>query len=197
MRRGVEAPSSTPEQSRVTAPSAPPPISPGPLGLHYTIRDHRGRVVPLAHASWPDRFRHFSHVGHFVPPVSGTVSTLLLLVLVMTFVFAIQDAGSRAAAALGGAKSWTLALNALTLFGPLAILLLLIAASIFLTAARVWIPAVARSWLAQGECPSCRYKIDTLEPEADGCTVCPECGAGWRVGLNASEPPTSVGAERR
>ena len=80
------------------------------------------------------------------PPVGGTVSTLILLALVMTFVFAIQDAGSRAAAALGGAKSWTLAFNALGLFGPLAVLLLLIAASIFLTASKIWIPAVARSW---------------------------------------------------
>jgi hypothetical protein len=193
----MEAPASALEQSRVTVPHVPPPISPGPLGLRYTIRDHRGRVVPLAHASWPDRFRHFSHVGHFVPPVGGTVSTLILLALVMTFVFAIQDAGSRAAAALGGAKSWTLAFNALGLFGPLAVLMLLIAASIFLTASKIWIPAVARSWLAQGECPSCRYTIDTLEPEADGCTVCPECGAGWRVGPPASEPPTSVGAKGR
>jgi hypothetical protein len=147
--------------------------------------------VPLAHASWPDRFRHFSHVGHFVPPVGGTVSTLILLALVMTFVFAIQDAGSRAAAALGGAKSWTLAFNALGLFGPLAVLMLLIAASIFLTAAKIWIPAVARSWLAQGECPSCRYKIDTLEPEADGCTVCPECGAGWKC-PRTSTPESSA-----
>lgn len=181
MRRRLEAPASSPEQSRVTDSSPTPPISPGPLGLRYTIRDHRGRIVPLGHAPWSERFRHFSNVGHYVPPVGGTVSTLILLVLVMTFVFAIQDAGSRVASSLGGAKSWTLALNALGVFGPPLAILLLIALSIFLTASKIWIPAVARAWLAAGECPSCRYKIDTLEPEADGCTVCPECGAGWRL----------------
>lgn len=30
-------------------------------------------------------------------------------------------------------------------------------------------------------CPSCRYSLRGLTPEADGCTVCPECGAAWRM----------------
>ena len=30
-------------------------------------------------------------------------------------------------------------------------------------------------------CPSCRYNLDGTSPESDGCTVCPECGAAWRL----------------
>ena len=34
-----------------------------------------------------------------------------------------------------------------------------------------------------GLCPACAYRIDDCQPEADGCTVCPECGAAWRMPL--------------
>ncbi|MEO1278047.1 MAG: hypothetical protein AAFV77_03730 [Planctomycetota bacterium] len=35
---------------------------------------------------------------------------------------------------------------------------------------------------ALGLCPGCGYSIAELQPEADGCRVCPECGAAWRLG---------------
>jgi hypothetical protein len=35
--------------------------------------------------------------------------------------------------------------------------------------------------LAAGRCPSCYYHLSLLETEADGCTVCPGCGAAWRL----------------
>jgi hypothetical protein len=28
-------------------------------------------------------------------------------------------------------------------------------------------------------CPSCCYDLRSIEPEGDGCAVCPECGAAW------------------
>ena len=30
-------------------------------------------------------------------------------------------------------------------------------------------------------CLACLYDLSGLEPEPDGCTVCPECGAGWKL----------------
>jgi len=36
--------------------------------------------------------------------------------------------------------------------------------------------------VAEGLCASCGYPIRGLEVEADGCAVCPECGAAWKVG---------------
>lgn len=39
-----------------------------------------------------------------------------------------------------------------------------------------------RGLLALGLCPACGYEIAGLEPEADGCRVCPECGGAWKPG---------------
>ncbi len=39
-----------------------------------------------------------------------------------------------------------------------------------------------RAMTRAGLCPSCAYNMDGVEPESDGCTVCPECGAAWRLG---------------
>ena len=37
--------------------------------------------------------------------------------------------------------------------------------------------------LAVGCCPSCGYSISEISPQDDGCTICPECGAAWRLGV--------------
>lgn len=31
-------------------------------------------------------------------------------------------------------------------------------------------------------CFACEYDLDGLQPESDGCTVCPECGGAWKLG---------------
>lgn len=35
--------------------------------------------------------------------------------------------------------------------------------------------------LDHGLCVQCGYFIKGLPPEPDGCTVCPECGAAWKL----------------
>jgi len=35
--------------------------------------------------------------------------------------------------------------------------------------------------LAAGLCASCAYSIDGIPPAPDGCAVCPECGAAWKL----------------
>lgn len=37
------------------------------------------------------------------------------------------------------------------------------------------------SLLTSDICPACAYRIAGVPPEPDGCTVCPECGAAWRM----------------
>jgi hypothetical protein len=39
-------------------------------------------------------------------------------------------------------------------------------------------PVVARHRRA---CPACLYDLTGLHPEADGCTLCPECSAAWSL----------------
>lgn len=33
----------------------------------------------------------------------------------------------------------------------------------------------------RGVCAACGYSIAEIEPQQDGCAVCPECGAAWKV----------------
>lgn len=43
-----------------------------------------------------------------------------------------------------------------------------------------WMPAALESRLSARRCAACRYSLPE-EPQADGCTVCPECGAAWKL----------------
>ena len=45
---------------------------------------------------------------------------------------------------------------------------------------------------AAGRCPSCCYDLTHIAPEADGRTVCPECGGAWKRG-DTNEPPLPRG----
>lgn len=40
---------------------------------------------------------------------------------------------------------------------------------------------IATAMLAEHRCPSCAYNIARVEPDADGCVVCPECAAAWHA----------------
>jgi hypothetical protein len=42
-------------------------------------------------------------------------------------------------------------------------------------------PTWRRVMLAEGHCPSCGYGLMELKEQEDGCRVCAECGAAWRV----------------
>jgi hypothetical protein len=44
----------------------------------------------------------------------------------------------------------------------------------------IHVPVAIRICVKNGICSACGYSIKGLEPQDDGCTVCPECGAAWR-----------------
>lgn len=44
-----------------------------------------------------------------------------------------------------------------------------------------WLTRYMRGMIPLRRCPVCTYNLSGLECEADGCTVCPECGAAWRL----------------
>ena len=42
--------------------------------------------------------------------------------------------------------------------------------------------ASMNGFAALGRCGLCGYTLRGLQEEDDGCTICPECGAAWRLG---------------
>jgi hypothetical protein len=67
-----------------------------------------------------------------------------------------------------------------------------------ITLAKLILPATKAAsqglYLGIGRCPQCAYRLSDLKPEADGCVVCPECGAAWRS--DAIERPSGEGRGR-
>lgn len=51
-------------------------------------------------------------------------------------------------------------------------------------------PGTAFARLHRGLCGSCKYPIETTTPQPDGCTVCPECGAAWKLPPPPPNNPT-------
>lgn len=49
------------------------------------------------------------------------------------------------------------------------------------------IPEISRAMLRRGKCASCNYPLAGLDSAPDGCTVCPECGAAWKLNARLQE----------
>lgn len=43
--------------------------------------------------------------------------------------------------------------------------------------------------LARGECGACEFHLEDILPDPDGCTLCPECGAAWKLSQPSVEVP--------
>lgn len=83
----------------------------------------------------------------------------------------------------GGSPRWI----DTTLISLLAIACSIANARSYLRRLQSWNPPrIARAIVAEGKCASCGYQIVGLLPEADGCVVCPECGAAWEVSSGGS-----------
>lgn len=48
-----------------------------------------------------------------------------------------------------------------------------------------------RKRLLADRCGACDYNLATVEHRADGCRVCPECGAAWRPATNSDAGPAA------
>jgi len=180
----------------------PAPVSPGRFGLfRYWFLDHRDRELrwtgfnekdganPSAVRSfrnWPARSREI--LKHDLRLVCLLVAPALISYIGILSLIAIVSAASK----------WLLP----RYFGPdphrrrtieevltgvaLGIAFYFLVAVVVYLANRLWywkwvVPEMARSNLRRGKCAACKYFISNLRPASDGCTVCPECGAAWKL----------------
>jgi hypothetical protein len=75
----------------------------------------------------------------------------------------------------------------LLVFGHVALISLLIARR----PTSAMIEKVFAKRMNQGRCKACAFSLAGLNPEPDGCTLCPECGAAWRLpSADAADPDT-------
>lgn len=77
---------------------------------------------------------------------------------------------------------------AVVAIGPI---LTLIAGKLILPATK---SPTQRLYLDRGRCPQCAYRLSDLKPEADGCIVCPECGAAW-IAASVGRPMETVSTD--
>ena len=52
--------------------------------------------------------------------------------------------------------------------------------------------AAADLFLREGRCAGCAYVLDGVAPAADGCVVCPECGAAWKRSRIGTAPAVAA-----
>lgn len=120
------------------------------------MRDDRGREVP-------DRRGGTSGVERFERAVAFIVITLVITTLVLwmfigpTFLCTLSGIMAFIAIAVG------------------------FSCSPALREARHTRTIAARQSRLVRVCPACEYSLESSAPEPDGCTVCPECGAAWKL----------------
>ena len=144
--------------------------------------DHRGKRVRL-HASGVHRV--FAHGSARSPEGRGGRARAVVLrsrdnvvVFCAMWLMAFLALSIVTRPFLVGAAGWA---RVLTLVGAGVVSLGGVYLVHVFVARRAMARAVIAGALADGVCPGCRYPLEGLAPEADGCVVCPECGAAWRA----------------
>ncbi len=146
------------------------------------IADDRGRPIKLRFRGVPifarvkgqgiERRHRFYEVGWFSPELAVALGLIGAGLLIWSGVFLNGLTWMRIAAGLVGVP--------LVVIGLVAVMSML-----FMQRAT---PAMHAQVFAkrdrQGQCRACTFSLAGLAAEPDGCTVCPECGAAWRLPLN-------------
>jgi hypothetical protein len=154
--------------------------------MSITVRDHRGSAWRLARTPWKEaktrelRRDNFPDARDMVVYLAIAVISAVVIWGAFAIVWRLVYGELQA-----NLKNFGLPLTALISF---AIPIAFAAPHAFLVykAARwLWAPIEAREMLRKNLCPHCRFSLAAIFPDLDGCTVCPECGAAWKL-----PPPT-------
>lgn len=142
------------------------------------MRDHWAKIVNL------ETSRNQDFKATYLRQVWGSKPTLLLLV-------STALAGVITTSSLVLVAAWLLGLGGSLGLALFVLVLLPCAGLIAAWQVRLLVAARARWWmqrrLPHSQCAACAFHLDDLTPEPDGCTVCPECGAAWKLGANADD----------
>ncbi len=155
-----------------------------------TTRDHRGNTVETRRL--PRELRRQPGSTDFARRMRTRYWTAVAIwtPLIVLFIGATQWAGGMLlltkdrfvpfVAAISPVEVAQLLVTGLWMATFLVVSLLLPVSVAMVTGWYILDPRYRSMIAANGHCAACGYTIMDLPPEPDGCTVCPECGAGWR-----------------
>lgn len=138
----------------------------------YSLVDSRGRRIAVQRLSWREywlcAFKAHRRMDMFV-----TVTATIVLVVGALFLTAFCYL-----AIVEGRSAW----RWLNLLIPMGIAGWRIQSFRRFVASEI---VVSRG--AESRCFGCGYDLKEMHADADGCTVCPECGAAWKLNAPLSE----------
>ncbi len=137
------------------------------------MQDHRGSAANLETSRDGDAKKSdLQQLWSSTPTLLSLVAVALLGVIATSSVVLI----GAWLWGLGGSLGWFLMVFVLV---PCSGLVLVWQGRLVLAArARWWV----KRRLPHQQCAACEFSLAGLAPEPDGCTVCPECGAAWKLG---------------
>jgi len=165
--------------------------------------DHRGTLrdlmpvrhlncTPQAHSPLPLRTRNRIYMtlnrtpggrlNTTKTPLDGHAVALLVIGVSIAFMTVILLPSSPLFAGMFG-----ILLPRLLIVIPVVV----IAATLSIVSIRSRATRIADAIAAEGYCPSCAYPLAEIEKAHDGCTICPECGAAWRVSAREPNDPSA------
>jgi hypothetical protein len=138
------------------------------------VRDHRGRRVAVRNIRGG---RVWAVLSHSAVIAAGAVVGLGAVVYVAWFAYRVGVTGGETGPGplglfeIDGAWAVALLVAAFGVWVPLLLGIMRSALRHELAAGRVRV----------GRCGACGYELAGVAAEGDGCRVCAECGAAWRV----------------
>lgn len=147
--------------------------------LHVSIHDDRGRRVPLVSYELPlgkDSRAARLRAAAAVPRESPTRGEVVRSLIAGFFILPAMLGAALAPAYVAFNWSWPWWGQLLAV----ALVIVLPGAIIFVFARRLGARRIACVYRHAGLCASCGYDLADTTPQADGCRLCPECGASWR-----------------
>jgi hypothetical protein len=138
------------------------------------IRDHRGRKVPVRRIR---RGRFWAMLSHSATIAGSVVVGAVALVYAAWFFYRVGATGGEPGPGpfglfwIDGAWAIALLVAGVMLWVPLLLGILRGAFRRELVAGNLVI----------NQCGACGYNLNATATASDGCTVCPECGAAWKL----------------
>lgn len=169
---------------------SPPPVRLATAMLHASLLDDRGKRVHLVDytesvraGADPQRNARIKAVvsGKQPPPTAREIRQGVIYGLIALPVMLVAALAPAYIAFNTGLPWWGKVLAAV----PMGLLPSMVTIALV---RRIAAARIARGYTRAGYCAGCAYDLAATPAAADGCRVCPECGAAWAIRQEQERP---------